>query len=262
MERKKRLEKVSIGDYLFNILNKNIDLKYFIFNFKSIEEYCLKAGMRQERKHKIYGIMQYISAIFFSLIGIYITKLWLGKIEFSYATVGFIGFGILGFFFPTFQLSSLGKERQQEFSFHFPDVLDLLYICVEAGMTIDRAFLRITEEYKEVSSVVHDEFSQLSAELTYFNDIIVAYNNFKKRMPIQSINTFNTTIIQAIKFGSPLAVALKVISEEERAEQSARIERKAAALPTKLTIPMMLFSLPVLFVIILFPVIYSAMQKF
>ena len=261
MERQKRERKLSEHHKVQEVLQK-INFEHFIFNFENIKEKCFKAGIRQEKQHKFYTLSQFLWAIVFAVAMTYAVMYLLEEDNISYAILSFLAGGILGFFFPSIRLDSMAKDRQKEFSYHFPDVLDLLYICVEAGMTIDRAFLRITEEYKDVSKIIHDEFSLLSAELTYFNDIVVAYNNFKQRMPLQNINTFCTSIIQAVKFGSPLSKALKVISKEERANQSAQIERKAAALPTKLTVPMMIFSLPVLFVILLYPPISSAVDKF
>jgi len=142
----------------------------------------------------------------------------------------------------------------------FPDSLDLLTICVEAGASIEAAFARVTEEVADASTVLAQEFGLTSAELAFLGDRGKAYLNFAERTGLPSVRALATTLVQAETYGTPIAVALRVLSQESRDDRMNRAEKKAAALPAQLTVPMIVFFLPPLFVIIMGPAVMSVMD--
>jgi len=166
-----------------------------------------------------------------------------------------IGFGIslLGFFAPKIFLSNQITKRQLDIQRVFPDALDLMLICVEAGMSIEQAMRKVSEEVGERSAAVAEEFALATAELSYLRDRRVAYENLSKRIGLPGVKAVCTALIQAERYGTPLAHALRVMAQENRDIRMAEAEKKAAALPPKLTVPMIVFFLPVLFIVILGP---------
>ena len=144
----------------------------------------------------------------------------------------------------------------------FPDALDLLLICVESGMSIEAAFNRVAGEVGSQSVELAEEFSLLTAELSYLPDRRQAYDNLAKRCAHPGVKAVCTALNQAEKYGTPLASALRVLSGEFRNERMMRAEEKAARLPAIMTIPLILFILPTLFVVILGPAACSISDAF
>ncbi len=165
------------------------------------------------------------------------------------------GGGVVGFFLPKLLLANTVQKRQSEMTDVFPDALDLLVICVEAGLGIEAAFSRITEELAGQSPTLATEFGLLTAELAYLGDRRQAYENFTNRTGMESAKALSTALIQSEQYGTPVGVALKVLAQEKRDERMSNAEKKAAALPAKLTVPMIIFFLPVLFVVVIGPAI-------
>ncbi len=168
--------------------------------------------------------------------------------------------GVVGFYFPQLMVSNIVQKRQKEMTKAFPDSLDLLTICVEAGASIEAAFARVTEEVADASPVLAQEFGLTSAELAFLGDRGKAYLNFAERTGLPSVRALATTLVQAETYGTPIAVALRVLSQESRDERMNRAEKKAAALPAQLTVPMIVFFLPPLFVVIMGPAVMSVMK--
>ena len=168
----------------------------------------------------------------------------------------------VGFYFPHLILTSQLQARQKAFINDFPDALDLLVICVEAGLSMEGAFNRVTEEMASTAPVLSMEFGMTSAELAYLGDRTLALNNFYSRMAVDAVRSLSTSLIQSEKYGTPLGTALRVISEESRADRMAKVEEKAAALGAKLTVPMIAFFLPVIFVVVIGPAVIQMMQTF
>ena len=144
----------------------------------------------------------------------------------------------------------------------FPDALDLLLICVESGMSIEAAFRKVSDEIGSQSIPLAEELTLTTAELSYLPDRRQAYENLAKRTDLEGVKAVCLALQQAERYGTPLANALRVMAQENRDMRMAEAEKKAAALPPKLTVPMILFFLPVLFVVILGPAIIKAMDTF
>ena len=137
----------------------------------------------------------------------------------------------------------------------FPDALDLLLICVESGMSVELAFARVAKEMAENSVELAEEFSLTTAELSYLQSRRQAFENLARRNNHVGIRSVSTALVQAERYGTPLGNTLRTMANENRQMRMLQAEKKAAALPAKLTIPMILFFLPVLFIVILTPAV-------
>jgi tight adherence protein C len=154
---------------------------------------------------------------------------------------------------PYFFLKNRITKRQLSIKRAFPDALDLLLICVESGMSIEAAFKRVSLEIGSQSVALAEELTLTTAELSYLQDRKMAYENLAKRTDLDGVKSVCMALQQAERYGTPLAQTLRVMSQENRDMRMSEAEKKAAALPPKLTVPMILFFLPVLFVVILGP---------
>lgn len=151
-----------------------------------------------------------------------------------------------------FLKNAIGK-RQLSIKRAFPDALDLLLICIESGMSVEMAFRRVSLEIAGQSVALSEEFTLTTAELSYLQDRKVAYENLGKRTGLEGVKSVCLALQQAERYGTPLGQSLRVMAQENRDMRMNEAEKKAAALPPKLTVPMILFFLPVLFVVILGP---------
>ena len=154
---------------------------------------------------------------------------------------------------PDIVVKNLITKRQQAIRKALPDALDLLVICAEAGLSVDAAFNRVARELTKAYPELGDEFALTAIELGFLTDRRKAFENLAQRVNLDSIRGVVTTMIQTEKYGTPLAAALRVLSAEFRHERMMRAEEKAARLPAIMTVPLILFILPVLFVVILGP---------
>ncbi len=159
----------------------------------------------------------------------------------------------LGIKAPEIFLSNQITKRQISIKKAWPDALDLLLICVESGMSIEHAFRRVAQEVGTASIPLAEELTLTTAELSYLPERRVAYEHFAARTGLEPVKSVTTALIQAERYGTPLGQALRVLAQESRDQRMNDAEKKAAALPPKLTVPMILFFLPVLFVVILTP---------
>jgi tight adherence protein C len=145
------------------------------------------------------------------------------------------------------------SKRQLSVRRAFPDALDLLLICVESGMSIEAAFKRVSQEIGSQSIPLAEELTLTTAELSYLQDRRTAYDNLAKRTDLEGVKAVCMALSQSERYGTPLGQTLRVMAQENRDMRMSEAEKKAAALPPKLTVPMILFFLPVLFVVILGP---------
>jgi tight adherence protein C len=164
-----------------------------------------------------------------------------------------IGVGFLGYYLPNVFITNLTGKRQQSMKNAFPDSLDMLLICVQSGMSIEAAFGKVAREVGVQSLELAEEYSLTTAELSYLSDRRMAYENLAKRTGLAGVKGVCTALSQAERYGTPLGQALRVMAKENRDLRMLDAEKKAAALPPKLTVPMIIFFLPVLFVVILGP---------
>jgi tight adherence protein C len=159
----------------------------------------------------------------------------------------------LGMQAPMLFLKNAITKRQLSIKRAFPDALDLLLICIESGMSIEAAFRRVSQEIGSQSIPLAEEFSLTTAELSYLQDRKMAYENLAKRTGTEGVKSVCLALQQSERYGTPLGQTLRVMAQENRDMRMNEAEKKAAALPPKLTVPMIVFFLPVLFVVILGP---------
>lgn len=171
-----------------------------------------------------------------------------------------VGASLLGFYLPDLFLNNAIARRQQSIMRAFPDALDLLLICVESGMSVEAAFQRVASEIGVQSAELAEEFGLTTAELSYLPDRRQAFENLAIRCGHSGVKAVATALNQAEKYGTPMGTALRVAAQENREMRMAEAERKAASLPAKLTVPMILFFLPCLFIVILGPAIMKIMH--
>jgi len=171
-----------------------------------------------------------------------------------------IGATYLGMQLPGLFVKNKIARRQLSIRRAFPDALDLLLICVESGMSIEAGFRKISEEVGTQSIPLAEELTLTTAELSYLQDRRQAYENLAKRTNLEGVKSVCMALQQAERYGTPMAQTLRVMAQENRDMRMAEAEKKAAGLPPKLTVPMILFFLPVLFVVILGPAAIKVMD--
>ncbi|MFC2951713.1 type II secretion system F family protein [Marinicaulis aureus] len=166
----------------------------------------------------------------------------------------------VGFYLPSIYISNAVSKRQKSIQETWPDALDLLLICVEAGMSIEAALQKVGDEVGPNCPELAEELGLTTAELSYLQERKQAYVNLAERTGLDSVRGVVTALVQSEKYGTPLGQSLRVMAKESRELRMQEAEKKAAALPPKLTVPMIGFFLPVLFAVILGPAIMSIMS--
>jgi tight adherence protein C len=164
-----------------------------------------------------------------------------------------VGALYLGIKLPEIFLKNQTSKRQLSMRRAIPDAMDLLLICVESGVSIEHAFRKVAAEVGSQSVALAEELTLTTAELSYLQERRQAFENLANRTGVDAIKAITTALVQAERYGTPVGVALRVLAQESRDHRMNEAEKKAAALPPKLTVPMILFFLPVLFVVILTP---------
>jgi tight adherence protein C len=160
-----------------------------------------------------------------------------------------------GFYAPNIYIQNVAQKRRESIVAAFPDALDLMLICVESGMSIEAAIAKVGAEVGSASMELAEELSLLTAELSYLPERRLAYEGLARRTNHPGIRSVVTAMIQAERYGTPLGAALRVMAKENRELRLSAAEKKASALPAKLTVPMIVFFLPVLFIVIMGPAI-------
>lgn len=213
----------------------------------------LQAGIRSMTAPLKFMIAQLILPLVFCGIAMFLITAS-GK-DMSDTMVLLILFGAagLGFKFPDLLIKNQIIKRQQEINLSFPDALDMMLICVQGGIGLEQTIGRVAEEIAENSPILAEELGILGAEMAMLNERNVALQDFARRVGSGAGKSFASALIQAEQYGTSVSQAMRVISDELRDMRMAAAEQKAAALPPKLTVPMILFFLPALFVIILGP---------
>ncbi|MBW8784318.1 MAG: type II secretion system F family protein [Novosphingobium sp.] len=190
--------------------------------------------------------------------GINYFPLW-GGMKRLFALAAAVGIGYKG---PDLFLKNKITKRTAAIRKGLPDALDLLVICAEAGLTVDAAFNRVARELGRAYPELGDEFALTAIELSFLNERRQAFENLAYRVDLDALRGVVTTMIQTERYGTPLASALRVLSAEFRNERMMRAEEKAARLPAIMTVPLILFILPVLFIVILGPAACSISDAF
>ncbi len=169
--------------------------------------------------------------------------------------------GYFGFYAPNIYVSNAMTKRQNSIKRAWPDALDLMLICVESGVSMEAAMRRVAEELSEQSPELAEEMMLTTAELSFLPERRIALENLGLRTQLDGVKSVVQALIQAERYGTPLAQALRVLAQEGRDERMTEAEKKAASLPPKLTVPMIIFFLPVLIAVILGPAILKVIDS-
>ncbi len=215
----------------------------------------LQAGIRNPKAHLKFMVSRVVLPILFTVIcTFYLTALPDEK-QYSdgVAALMILGVALFGFKLPDILVKNIILKRQEEINLVFPDALDMMLICVQGGIGLEQTVQRVAEEVAEQSDILAEELGILCAEMAMLNDRRKALQDFARRVGSGAGKTFATSLIQAEQYGTSISQAMRVMSDELRDMRMAAAEQKAASLPPKLTVPMILFFLPVLFIIILGP---------
>lgn len=262
-EKLARGEKINLRPtpkaFMQNIV-ESLDLKKWVGE-EEIKATLMQAGYRGQGPQVTFlffrmvaPIAMFVFALLYLFVLVPINQPAMMKIGMA------IGAAYLGIKLPQLFLRNVITRRQLSIRRAFPDALDLLLICVESGMSIDAAFKRVSQEIGSQSVPLAEEFTLTTAELSYLQDRRMAFENLSARTGIDGVKAVCTALIQAERYGTPLAQALRVLAQEIRDQRMSEAEKKAAALPPKLTVPMILFFLPVLFIVIMGPAAIRVME--
>ena len=231
---------------------------------KQVQQKLAQAGIREKDLAPVVIGARLVLPIvlgFIALIVVYWSDMfpdW-GAMKRFAAFAGAVGIGYKG---PDLFIQNKVTKRTNEIRKGLPDALDLLVICAEAGLTVDAAFNRVAKELGRAYPELGDEFALTAIELSFLTERKQAFENLAWRVALDSVQGVVTTMIQTERYGTPLASALRVLSAEFRNERMMRAEEKAARLPAIMTVPLILFILPVLFIVILGPAACSIGDAF
>lgn len=234
-----------------------------IVDSKMVRQRITQAGHRGQVPVMVFAVAHIVAPVALMIFsGLFVFGP--GGADMAVATkiLSIVGAGVIGFLMPTVIVSNMIQKRQQSLLKAVPDALDLLVICVESGASLEAAFNRVADELDEISTELAEEFGITVAELAFLANRREALDKLSLRTGLPAIKSLTTSLIQAEKYGTPLGGALRVLAQENRDARMSAAEKKAGALPAKLTVPMIVFFLPVLFIVLLGPAVITAMKKF
>jgi tight adherence protein C len=232
-----------------------------LFDNEELRENLKRAGLRGQA-NIVYFLLFRAAApiVIFVLALIYVFFLYDTGYSTAVNVLIALVAGFLGFYVPNMFITNRVQKRQLSIKQAFPDALDMLLICVQSGMSVEAGFAKVGNEIASRSIDLAEEMALTTAELSYLQDRRQAYENLAKRTGLPGVKAVTTALVQAERYGTPVGHALRTMAKENREIRQSEAERKAAALPPKLTVPMIVFFLPVLFVVILGPAAISYMQ--
>ncbi|MHA6689903.1 type II secretion system F family protein [Devosia sp. A449] len=232
---------------------ERFDLKKAFQDDATVDKLAM-AGFRGQGHLTTFLFMRFVTPLaIFAFGAFYLLVLAPGDRPLYLNLVYAIGAGLVGAYLPNVLLKNTTTKRQFSIRRAWPDCLDLMLLCVEAGMSVEHAFKRVAKEIGQQSAELAEELTLTTAELAFLDDRGRAYENLGRRTGLDGVKSVMTALIQADRYGTSVGQALRVMAEEGREQRMMEAEKKAASLPPKLTVPLILFFLPVLFIVILAP---------
>lgn len=227
-----------------------------VFDAESARKKLMMAGHRGQGPVFVFMAARLgLPFVMAAIVGVYVYVLEGFELDSLGRLLATVGSFLSGFYLPNLYITNAVTKRQQVIQASWPDALDLLLICVESGMSIEAAFQKVGEEVGANCPELAEELGLTTAELSYLQERKQAYINLAERTGLDSVKAVVTALVQSEKYGTPLGQSLRVMADESRDLRMQEAEKKAAALPPKLTVPMIGFFLPVLFAVILAPAI-------
>jgi tight adherence protein C len=219
----------------------------------TLAEKLIRAGMRGNAAQTMFYFYRAALPIGFGLIAVLYVMMLGADLTLQMKLAAVVGAIAAGFYAPNMYLQNLADKRRTKIMEAFPDSLDMMLICVESGMSIEMALGRVGQEIAPASVELAEEFALTTAELSYLPERRMAYENLARRTNHPGVKAVAMALTQAEKYGTPVGQALRVMAKENRELRLSEAEKKAASLPPKLTVPMIVFFLPVLFAVIIGP---------
>jgi tight adherence protein C len=225
-----------------------------MFDTEDLRDSLKRAGLRGQAPLIAFMFFRVAAPLTFFLVAVFYLFV-VGALDYPAPVKLMMCFAaaLAGSYAPGIFIHNLIQKRQESIRLAFPDALDMLLICVQSGMSVEAAFGKVSKEVVNQSLELAEELSLTTAELSYLQDRRQAFDNLGKRTGLPGVRAVTTALVQAERYGTPVGQALRVMAKENRDIRQSEAEKKAASLPPKLTVPMIVFFLPVLFVIILFP---------
>lgn len=234
------------------------NLQQFL-NASAVRDRLKMAGLRSEKNVYTFVLARLICPPAFALFSGFYSAVQFPGLDGRTQILIWLGAAVLGYLLPGMLVGNMIQKRQQSIRRSWPDSLDVMLICIEAGMSLEPAMTRVAREMGSQSVPLAEELTLTIAELSYLQDRRKAFENLGKRTGLTVVKSVVTAFIQSERYGTPLGQALRVLSQETRDQRMQEAEKKAASLPAKLTVPMILFFLPVVFAVILGPSIIKVM---
>jgi len=219
----------------------------------TLAEKLVRAGLRGHAAQTMFYFYRAALPIGFGLAGLAYILTFGADLTLQLKLAAVVGGVAAGFYAPNMYLQNVADNRRQKIMQAFPDSLDMMLICVESGMSIEMALQRVGTEIAPASVELAEEFALTTAELSYLPERRMAYENLARRTNHPGVKAVAMALTQAEKYGTPVGQALRVMAKENRDLRLSEAEKKAASLPPKLTVPMIVFFLPVLFAVIIGP---------
>jgi tight adherence protein C len=219
----------------------------------TLDEKLIRSGLRGKAAQTMFYFYRAALPIAFGILAVGYVLMFGAEMQVHMKLGAIVGGVAAGFYAPNLYLKNLADNRRAKIMQAFPDSLDMMLICVEAGMSIETALARVGQEIASVSVELAEEFALTTAELSYLPERRQAYENLARRTNHPGVKSVAMALTQAEKYGTPVGQALRVMAKENRDLRLAEAEKKAASLPPKLTVPMIVFFLPVLFAVIIGP---------
>jgi tight adherence protein C len=257
IDGKKALRSESRGDKLAKYSNflepQNAD------EFSAIKLKLVQAGYRTKNAVRIYHFLQFALGIGLLLMGVLvaIVQITTGSPSTQQLAFTIVLPGLIGYMVPKYWVTKRQQARQEEITNGFPDSLDMMLVCVEAGQSLDQAINRVAKEIETSYPSLAEEFQIVAYEMKAGKEKSRVLRDMGERVDVQDINSFVTTLIQSSTFGTSIAEALRVYADEIRDKRVIRAEEKANKLPTKLTLGTMMFCVPPLLIILIGPSVYG-----
>jgi tight adherence protein C len=248
------IRRVGSREYVTSVVNR-FSLQKMFADEKTVEALA-RAGYRGQGPLNTYVFARFVTPfVTFVLAFAYLSLTVFADKPLYLNAIYALFIGLVGGYLPTLLLKNRTIKRQKSIKRAWPDALDLMLLCVEAGMSVEHAFKRVAREIGMQSPELAEEITLTTAELSFLEDRTRAYDNLGKRTGLDVVKSVMTALIQADRYGTSVGTSLRVMAEEGRETRMMDAEKKAAALPPKLTVPLIVFFLPVLFIVIISPAV-------
>jgi tight adherence protein C len=232
--------------------------------FSAVKLKLVQAGYRGKNAVRSYYFIQFVMGMGLLFLGIVLAlvKVATGQPSTVNLAITILLPAFVGYYLPKYWVTKRQQQRQQEIENGFPDSLDMMLVCVEAGQSLDQSILRVSKEIRTGYPALADEYETVSHEMKAGKDRITVLRDMGTRAGVADVNSFVTVLIQSATFGTSIADALRVYAGEMRDKRVMRAEEKANTLPTKLTLATMMLTVPPLLIILIGPSVYGIYQTF